>query len=209
MKHNPNNNLKPKTPKDIIPAMLVISSCFQHHISQFLLLFRFLISIWLIRIDLVRIRTPQVRNQTIPALRSMEKGNKASSFWNEGIPDPDQIGFSDGWSSACAIETGWTKSGTAGAIHDSQAKNSICKIKYIALDILKLKIIFKASRDHLVLFMCYSSLKFTFSSSSWGAITLISIVGKILIGDYIWDRLKISNIFFINTGLFCNYHTQM
>ena len=55
---------------------------------------------------------------TVPFLHAL--GNRASSFWNEGIPDPDQIGSDDGWSSTWAIESGWGWRGTAKAIHDNQ-----------------------------------------------------------------------------------------
>ena len=47
-------------------------------------------------------------------------GNRASSFWNEGIPDPDQIGSGDGCSSGCGIETGWRWRGMEEPIRDNQ-----------------------------------------------------------------------------------------
>ena len=74
----------------------------------------------LIGIDPVQIQAPPVRNRTIPVLRSLEKGNKASSFRNYNIPDPDQIGSGDGWSSTWAIESGWKWSGKMKAIRNNQ-----------------------------------------------------------------------------------------
>ena len=89
---------------------------------QFLLLFHFHISVRPRRIDPVQIRAPPVRNQTIPVLQSLENGNRASSFWNYEIPDPDQIGSGDGWSSTCTVENGWRWSRTAFPILNNQHK---------------------------------------------------------------------------------------
>ena len=74
----------------------------------------------LIGIDPVQIQVSPVRNRTIPVLRGLEKRNKASSFWNYDIPDPDQIGYGDGWSSTCAIESGWKWSWKAKVIRNNQ-----------------------------------------------------------------------------------------
>ena len=87
---------------------------------QFLLLSHFLYSSKEIGIDPVQIRDPSVRNRTIPVLRSIERGNIASSFRNYSIPDPDQIGIGDGYISSWFIETEFTLSGTEEAIRDNQ-----------------------------------------------------------------------------------------
>ena len=105
---------------DYIYYMLVISLCFDHHKLQHLLLDHLHKQFHLIGIDPVQIRSPPVRNRTIPVHLGLEKGNIASSFWNEGIPDPDQIGSGDGCISGCGIETGWRWSGTAEAIRNNQ-----------------------------------------------------------------------------------------
>ena len=94
--------------------------CFCFLILLFLLLFHFHISVRPIRIDPVQIRAPPVRNRTIPVLQSLENGNRASSFWNYEIPDPDQIGSGDGWSSTCTVENGWRWSRTAFPILNNQ-----------------------------------------------------------------------------------------
>ena len=100
--------------------MLVISLCFDHHKLQHLLLDHLHKQFYLIGIYPVQIRSPPVRNRTIPVLLGLEKGKIASSFWNEGIPDPDQIGSGDGCISGCGIETGWRWSRTAFPILDNQ-----------------------------------------------------------------------------------------
>ena len=104
--------------------MLVISLCFDHHKLQHLLLDHLHKQFHLIGIDLVQIRSPLVRNRTIPVLLGLEKGKIASSFWNEGIPDPDQIGSGDGCISGCGIETGWRWSRMAFPILDNQHNSS-------------------------------------------------------------------------------------
>ena len=106
--------------KDSRRNMLVILLCFDHHKLQHLLLNHLHKQFHLIGIDPVQIRSPPVRNRTIPVLLGLEKGKIASSFWNEGIPDPDQIGFGDGCISGCGIETGWRWSRTAFPILDNQ-----------------------------------------------------------------------------------------
>ena len=73
-----------------------------------------------IGIDPVQIQAPPVRNRTIPVLRGLEKGNKASSFRNYDILDPDQIDSGDGWSSTLAIEIGWRWSGKVKVIRNNQ-----------------------------------------------------------------------------------------
>ena len=100
--------------------MLVMELCFCFLILLFLLLFHFHISVRPIRIDPVQIRAPPVRNRTIPVLQSLENGNRASSFWNYEIPDPDQIGSGDGWSSTWTVENGWRWSRTAFPILNNQ-----------------------------------------------------------------------------------------
>ena len=52
-------------------------------------------------------------------------GNRRSSFWNEGIPDPVQIGSGDGCSSGCGIETEWRWRGTEEAIRDNQNRSIV------------------------------------------------------------------------------------
>ena len=90
----------------------------------------------LVGIDPVQIHAPPVLNWTIPVLWGLEKGNRASSFWNYHIPDSDQIGSGDGWSSTCTIKTRWRWSGTSKAIINNQHKNYLT---WIFLKLLYLK----------------------------------------------------------------------
>ena len=100
--------------------MLVIEDGERRLLLLILLLIHLHKQFHLIGLDPVKIQAPPVRNRTIPVLRSMEKGNKVSSFKNYDIPDPDQIGSGDGWSSTWAIESGWRWSGKAKAIPNNQ-----------------------------------------------------------------------------------------
>ena len=102
--------------------MLVISSGECLFIFQILLLIHLLKKFDLIWIDLVQILAPPVRNRTIPVFWDMEKGNRASSFWNYNIPNLDQISSGDGWCSTWAIESGWRWNGSAETIRNNQHK---------------------------------------------------------------------------------------